>query len=145
MDNLDEKYMTEALKEATLALQEGEVPIGAIVVGGGKIIARTHNMTERLKDPTAHAEMVAVTMATGEIGGKYLWDCTLYVTLEPCPMCAGALYLSQISRIVYGASDTKRGFRTISERLLHPKTEVVNGVMEEECREIIQSFFRDKR
>lgn len=145
MDNFDEKYMEEALKEAKYAQQEGEVPIGAIVVAAGKIIARTHNLTERLSDPTAHAEMLAITTATSAIGGKYLRGCTLYVTVEPCPMCAAALYLSQMSRVVYGTSDPKRGFSTISDKLLHPKTEVVQGVMEEECKEIIQKFFRDKR
>lgn len=145
MDNFDEKYMNEALKEANYALLDGEVPIGAVVVAGNQIIARTHNLTEKLSDPTAHAEMLAITTSTNAIGGKYLKNCTLYVTIEPCPMCAAALYLAQISRVVYGASDPKRGYTTISEKLLHPKTEVVNGVKEEECRNIIQKFFKDKR
>lgn len=145
MDHLDEKYMAEALKEANYALAEGEVPIGAVVVGGGRILARTHNLTETLSDPTAHAEMQAITVATNAIGGKYLKNCTIYVTVEPCPMCAAALYLAQISRVVYGARDPKRGYSVISDKLLHPKTEVLEGVMEAECREIIQKFFRDKR
>lgn len=145
MEKLDEKYMTEALKEANYALSEGEVPIGAVVVGGGKILARTHNLTETLSDPTAHAEMQAITVATNAIGGKYLKNCTIYVTIEPCPMCAAALYLAQISRVVYGANDPKRGYSVISAKLLHPKTEVSSGVLENECREIIQKFFRDKR
>lgn len=145
MDHFDEKYMAEALKEANYALAEGEVPIGAVVVGGGRIVARTHNLTETLSDPTAHAEMQAITVATNAIGGKYLKNCTIYVTVEPCPMCAAALYLAQISRVVYGARDPKRGYSVISDKLLHPKTEVLEGVMEAECREIIQKFFRDKR
>lgn len=145
MEDLDEKYMAEALKEANYALVEGEVPIGAVVVGGGRIVARTHNLTETLSDPTAHAEMQAITAATNAIGGKYLKGCTIYVTVEPCPMCAAALYLAQISRVVYGAKDPKRGYSVISEKLLHPKTEILDGVLEEKCREIIQKFFRDKR
>lgn len=145
MEDLDEKYMAEALKEANYALVEGEVPIGAVVVGGGRIVARTHNLTETLSDPTAHAEMQAITAATNAIGGKYLKGCTIYVTVEPCPMCAAALYLAQISRVVYGAKDPKRGYSVISEKLLHPKTEILDGVLEEKCREIIQNFFRNKR
>lgn len=137
--------MAEALKEAKIAYSEGEVPIGAVIVGAGRIVARTHNLTERLSDPTAHAEMLAITSATNSIGGKYLVGCTLYVTIEPCPMCAAALYLSQVSRVVYGAGDPKRGYRVISDKLLHPKTEVLSGVLEDECRAIIQEFFRNKR
>lgn len=145
MINLDEKYMREAIKEAVMAYNEGEVPIGAIIVGRGRVLARSHNLTETLKDPTAHAEMLAITSATNSIGAKYLKDCSLYVTLEPCPMCASALFLSQISRVVYGAKDIKRGYTTFSDRLLHPKTEVISGVLEEECGEIITNFFKEKR
>ncbi len=145
MINIDEKYMREALKEAMQAALEDEVPIGAIIVGGGRIIARTHNQTEQLQDPTAHAEMIAITAATNALGAKYLRDCTLYVTVEPCPMCAAALYLAQISRVAYGASDSKRGYSVISEKLLHPKTEIISGVLEVECGEIVSNFFKAKR
>lgn len=145
MINFDEKYMKEALKEAQIALEKGEVPIGAIIVANGSIIARSHNLTESLNDVTAHAEMMAITAATGVIGGKYLKDCTLYVTIEPCPMCASALFLSQISRVVYGATDIKRGYSVISDKLMHPKTEVVNGILEQECKDIIQDFFKKRR
>ena len=120
----DERYMREALREAMEAAEEDEVPVGAVVVCRGRIIAKGHNMTERLKDPTAHAEMIAITAASEAMGGKYLTDCTLYVTVEPCPMCAGALAWSQISRVVYGALDPKRGFSLFSPSLMHPKTEV---------------------
>ena len=145
MDGLDEKYMKEAIKEASAARDEDEIPIGAVVVCRGRIIARGHNMTERLHDPTAHAEMIAITSATESMGGKYLNDCTLYVTVEPCPMCAGAIGWAQIPRIVYGAPDEKRGYRKVSPTALHPKAEVKGGVCEEECREIMQRFFKEKR
>ena len=141
----DEKYMKEALREAEAAAMEDEVPVGALVVCRGRVIARGHNMTERLNDPTAHAEMIAITAATEAMGGKYLNDCTLYVTVEPCPMCAGALAWSQIGRVVYGASDPKRGFSLFSPSLLHPRTEVTAGVLADACGQAVSSFFRDKR
>ena len=137
-------YMQQALKEARYAFDEGEIPIGAVVVCNGSIIARAHNLTERLKDVTAHAEIMAITSAANYLGGKYLTDCTLYVTLEPCVMCAGALSWAQIGRIVFGAADEKRGFSRI-DGILHPKTDVVGGVMSGECKELIQSFFTAKR
>lgn len=145
MINFDQKYMKEALKEAKYAFDKGEIPIGAVIVSKGIVIARTHNLTEMLNDVTAHAEMMAITSAANEIGGKYLKNCTLYVTIEPCPMCAAALFLSQISRVVYGASDPKRGYSVISDKLLHPKTEVVSGILEKECREIMVEFFAKLR
>ena len=141
----NEKYMKEALRQAALAEAEGEVPIGAVITCRGRIIGKGHNMTERLNDPTAHAEMIAITAATEAMGGKYLNDCTLYVTVEPCPMCAGALAWSQIGRVVYGASDPKRGFSMFSPSLMHPKTEVVSGVLAEECGSMETEFFRKKR
>lgn len=141
----DERYMKDALREAGMAAAEDEVPIGAVIVCRGRIIGKGHNMTEKLKDPTAHAEMIAITAATEAMGGKYLNDCTLYVTVEPCPMCAGALSWSQIGRVVYGASDPKRGFSMFSPSLMHPKTEVVSGVLADECGEIVSDFFRNKR
>lgn len=141
----DERYMREALREASYAAQEDEVPIGAVIICNGKIIGKGHNMTERLNDPTAHAEMIAITAATEAMGGKYLNDCTLYVTVEPCPMCAGALAWSQIGRVVYGASDPKRGFSIFSPSLMHPKTEVVQGVLADECGGLVTEFFRNKR
>lgn len=141
----NEKYMKEALRQAALAEAEGEVPIGAVITCRGRIIGKGHNMTERLNDPTAHAEMIAITAATEAMGGKYLNDCTLYVTVEPCPMCAGALAWSQIGRVVYGASDPKRGFSMFSPSLMHPKTEVVSGVLAEECGSKVTEFFRKKR
>ena len=140
-----EKYMKEALREAAYAAAEDEVPIGAIIVCRGKIIGKGHNMTEKLNDPTAHAEMIAITAATEAMGGKYLNDCTLYVTVEPCPMCAGALAWSQIGRVVYGASDPKRGFSLFSPSLMHPKTEVVSGVLADECGRMVTDFFLAKR
>ena len=143
--DIDEKYMQDALREARTALEEGEVPIGAVVVCRGAIIGKGHNMTERLHDPTAHAEMIAITAATESFDGKYLSDCTLYVTVEPCPMCAGALNWAQIGRIVYGAIDPKRGSSLFSPSLHHPKTEVDGGVLGEECGSLIKEFFRDKR
>ncbi len=141
----DEKFMKDALREAVAAAAEDEVPIGAVIVCRGRIIGKGHNMTERLNDPTAHAEMIAITAATEAIGGKYLNDCTLYVTVEPCPMCAGALAWSKIGRVVYGASDPKRGFSQFSPSLMHPKTAVVSGVLEDECGSLVSDFFRNKR
>ena len=137
--------MFDALREAQRAAAEDEVPIGAVIVCQGRIIAKGHNMTERLNDPTAHAEMIAITAATEAVGGKYLNDCTLYVTVEPCPMCAGALAWSQIGKVVYGASDPKRGFSRFSPSLMHPKTEVVSGIMADECGNIVSEFFQRKR
>ena len=142
---LDEKYMRMALDEARAALSEGEVPIGAVVVAGGRVVARAHNLTERLTDVTAHAEMQAVTAAAGVLGGKYLTDCTLYVTVEPCVMCAGALGWAQVKRVVFGTEDVKRGFRMYAPRALHPKCEAVSGTLGEECRELMQEFFARKR
>ena len=141
----DEMYMQRALDEARLAFDEGEIPIGAVVVCRDRIIARTHNPTETLCDVTAHAEMQAITAAANTLGGKYLTDCTLYVTVEPCPMCAGAIGWAQIPRIVYGAPDEKRGYRLIAPKAFHPKATVVAGVLEDECREIMQSFFKGRR
>ncbi len=141
----DELYMREALKEAEAARSDGEVPIGAVVVAKGRIIGRGHNMTERLHDPTAHAEMIALTAATEALGGKYLQDCTLYVTVEPCPMCAAAINWAQVSRIVYGAADPKRGYSMFSPSLLHPKTEVTAGVLSETCGKLMLDFFKEKR
>ena len=141
----DEKYMQEALKEAAKAAQRDEVPIGAVVVCGGRIIARAHNLTEALSDATAHAEMQAITMAAAAVGGKYLDKCTLYVTVEPCPMCAAALAWSQVKRVVYGASDEKRGYSKFTPSLMHPKTEVLGGVLAEECGKVVTDFFRQKR
>lgn len=145
MNDKDEKFMAEALREAHLALEEKEIPIGAVVVWGDRIIGRGHNMTERLHDPTAHAEMIALTAATQAVGGKYLPDCTLYVTVEPCPMCAGALNWTQTGRIVYGAIDPRRGYSLFSPSLLHPKTRVTAGVLGEECAALIQDFFKNRR
>ena len=137
--------MRDALREAMAAAGEDEIPIGAVIVCKGHIIAKGHNMTERLNDPTAHAEMIAITAATEAVGGKYLNDCTLYVTVEPCPMCAGALAWAQIGKVVYGASDPKRGYSIFSPSLLHPKTEVVSGVLAGECGNMVTEFFRNKR
>ena len=141
----DEYYMGKALEQARKGASEGEIPIGAVIVCQGKIIARGHNLTETLKDTTAHAEMLSITTATNFLGGKYLNDCTIYVTIEPCPMCAAALAWSQIARVVYGASDSKRGYSLFSPSLLHPKTEVTKGVMEKECSEIVSNFFKTLR
>ena len=141
----DERYMREALREAAVAASEDEVPVGAVVVCRGRVIARGHNMTERLSDPTAHAEMIAVTAATEAVGGKYLNDCTLYVTVEPCPMCAAAMCWAQVGRIVYGASDPKRGYSMFTPSLLHPRTVVVSGVLGEECGEMVSDYFKKKR
>ncbi len=145
MEDFDEKYMREALREAGMAASEDEVPIGAVVVCRGRVIARGHNMTERLHDPTAHAEMIALTAATEALGGKYLMDCTLFVTVEPCPMCAAALNWAQVCRIVYGAPDPKRGYSLFSPSLLHPKTEVTSGVLAGECSKLVTEYFKNKR
>ena len=145
MAELDEKFMKEALREAREAESEDEIPIGAVIASKGRVIAKGHNMTERLHDPTAHAEMIALTAATEAMGGKYLNDCTLYVTVEPCPMCAAASAWAQIGRIVYGASDPKRGYSRFSPSLLHPKTEVSSGIMADECGSVVSEFFRKKR
>jgi tRNA(adenine34) deaminase len=141
----DEYFMKRAFAEAVVAFEKGEVPVGAVVVCNGKIIARAHNLTETLNDVTAHAEMQAITAAANLLGGKYLTDCTLYVTLEPCVMCAGALGWAQVGKIVYGASDEKRGFKKFAANSLHPKTEVLGGILATECSELIQEFFRQKR
>ena len=141
----DEKYMRMAIDEALRAFDKKEVPIGAIVVAGDRVIGRGHNLVETLMDATAHAEMQAITAAMSTLGGKYLDDCTLYVTVEPCVMCGGALAWSQIGRVVYGAPDLKRGYSTYSERIMHPRTEVVSGVLREECERIMQEFFRSLR
>jgi len=143
--NPDAYFMKQALQEAHKASERDEVPIGAVVVCQGRIIARGHNLTETLIDVTAHAEIQAITAAAGFLGGKYLTDCTLYVTVEPCVMCAGALGWSQISRIVFGAADEKRGFQRFAPAALHPKTEVISGVLEEECSKLVKSFFKKKR
>lgn len=141
----DEYFMQKALEEAKVAFEAGEVPVGCVVVGQNRIIARAHNLTETLTDITAHAEMQAITAAANMLGGKYLTDCTLYVTVEPCVMCAGALGWSQISKVVYGASDEKRGYRRFAPSALHPKTVVIGGIMEHECAELMKIFFISKR
>jgi tRNA(adenine34) deaminase len=141
----DEYFMNQALLEAQKAFERGEVPIGAVIACNNRIIARAHNLTETLNDVTAHAEMQAITAAASVLGGKYLIDCTIYITVEPCPMCAGALGWSQISRIVYGAKDEKRGYLKIAPSSLHPKTEVVPGVMAEKAADLMKQFFQDKR
>lgn len=146
MENIftDEYFMKKALAEAETAFEKGEIPVGAVIVIDNRVIARSHNLTELLNDVTAHAEMQAITSAANYLGGKYLKDCTLYVTLEPCQMCAGALYWSQITKIVYGASDDNRGFLKLGTQL-HPKTKVVSGVLENECSLLMRAFFRKKR
>lgn len=141
----DQQFMRQALCEAQTAREENEIPIGAIVVCQGQIIARAHNLTERLTDVTAHAEMQAITAAASHLGGKYLKDCTLYVTVEPCPMCAGAIGWAQLSRLVYGAPDPKRGYRRFAPEVLHPKTTLENGVLEEECANLMREFFQQRR
>ena len=141
----DEKYMREALKEGIKAGEKGEIPIGAVVVCKGSIIARAYNLNELLKDPTAHAEMQAITMATEYLGGKYLTSCTIYVTVEPCPMCAAALAWAQVAKVVYGASDPKRGYSLFSPSLLHPRTEVVSGILADECGKLVSDFFKKIR
>ena len=142
---IDEKYMRMAIAEAERALAKREVPIGAVVVAGDRIIGRGHNLVETLSDATAHAEMQAITAAMSTLGGKYLNDCTLYVTVEPCVMCGGALAWSQIGRVVYGTPDEKRGYSTYSERIMHPRTEVTVGVLREECEALMKRFFADLR
>jgi len=144
-DQVDERYMREALKEAQKATEKDEVPIGAIVVCQNQIIARAHNLTETLNDPTAHAEMQAITSATNYLGGKYIDQCTLYVTVEPCPMCAGALYWAQLGRLVYGAQDPKRGYNLYEKTILHPKTIITGGVLKDECSSLVSNFFMKKR
>lgn len=141
----DEFFMKEALKEAQLAFAQDEVPIGAIIVHQGSIIGRGHNLTERLNDVTAHAEMQAFTAAANYVGGKYLQQCSLYVTIEPCIMCAGAAYWTQISRVIFGAKDEKRGYSGFGKGIMHPKTTVISGILEAECADLVRSFFRNKR
>ena len=141
----DERFMREALKEARRAFDKDEVPIGAVIVCDGIVIARAHNLTEQLTDVTAHAEMQAFTSASNYLGGKYLKECTLYVTVEPCVMCAGASFWAQIGRVVYGAGDPKRGFMMVGTQLLHPKTVITNGILEAECATLMSSFFERKR
>ena len=145
MKEKDEKYMRMALDEARRAFDEGEIPIGCVVVCRERVVARAHNLTETLNDVTAHAEMQAITAAANTLGGKYLTDCTLYVTVEPCPMCAGALGWAQVSRIVYGCDDPKRGYREYAPRALHPKATVVSGILAADCSQLMQDFFRQKR
>lgn len=141
----DEHFMREALKEAKEALAADEIPVGAVIVHSGKIIARGRNMTEKLNDVTAHAEMICFTSAANYMNSKYLKGCTLYVTLEPCVMCAGASFWTQITRIVYGASDEKRGYTSAASGILHPKTEIKGGVIEDECSKLLKDFFKKKR
>ena len=141
----DERFMRLALAEAEQARKAGEIPIGAVVVCRDRVIARAHNLTETLTDVTAHAEIQAITMAANELGGKYLTDCTLYVTVEPCVMCAGALGWSQLPRIVFGCRDEKRGYQQFAPHALHPRTTITGGILEDECRQLMQDFFREKR
>lgn len=141
----DDEFMRKALDEARAAYDAGEIPVGAVIVCRGRIISRAHNLTETLNDVTAHAEMQAITSAANALGGKYLSGCTLYVTVEPCPMCAGAIGWAQISRVVFGAPDEKRGYRRYAPAVLHPKAVVVGGVLEDECRSLMQEFFRARR
>ena len=143
--NMDHFFMQRAISEAKLALEQGEVPIGAVVECAGRIVGKGHNLVETLGDATAHAEMQAITAAMNTLGGKYLTECTLYVTVEPCVMCAGALAWSQIGRIVYGTAEPKKGYTTIPHPILHPKTKVERGVMEAECRELMEEFFKKLR
>ncbi|WP_314054989.1 nucleoside deaminase [Capnocytophaga gingivalis] len=140
----DTYFMQKALQEAQIAFEQGEVPVGAVITIGERIIAKAHNLTEKLTDVTAHAEMQAITAASEYLGGKYLMDCTLYVTLEPCVMCAGALYWSQIGKVVYGATDSKRGYHLFGN-LLHPKTQLVQGVLEDACSQLVKDFFLQRR
>lgn len=141
----DERFMRLALKEAELALEENEIPIGAVVVSHDRVVARAHNQTEALNDVTAHAEMLAITAAANNLGGKYLSDCTLYVTIEPCTMCAGAAGWAQMGRVVYGAEEEKRGYKRYAPDVLHPKTQVTSGVLRDECRALMIDFFKNKR
>lgn len=142
---VDEKYMSLALHEAQKALSKGEVPVGCIIVSEGQIVGRGHNLTETLRDVTAHAEIQAITAASQTLGGKYLTDCTLYVTVEPCVMCAGAIGWAQVKRVVYGCNDEKRGYSHFAPEALHPKTSVKSGVLEDDCRQMMQDFFSKKR
>lgn len=146
MENIftEDYFMKKALQEAEMAFEKGEIPVGAVIVVDNKVIARSHNLTELLNDVTAHAEMQSITAAANFLGGKYLKNCTLYVTLEPCQMCAGALYWSQISKVVFGARDEQRGFLTLGTQL-HPKTQVIQGVMANECADLMKRFFASKR
>ena len=141
----DDYYMQQAYRQAEMAFEQDEIPVGAVIVCNDLVIAKAHNLTEKLNDVTAHAEILAITAGTEYLGGKYLHDCTLYVTLEPCPMCAGALHWSQISRVVYGASDAKRGCTKHSPSLFHPKTEVLGGVLSDKCADLMKLFFQNKR
>ncbi len=141
----DERYMKMALEEARVALAQDEIPVGAVVVAHGQVVGKGHNLTETLHDVTAHAEMQAITAAAETLGGKYLTECALYVTVEPCVMCAGAIGWSQLGRLVYGAGDEKRGFKKFAPQALHPKTEVVSGVLEDECAQLMKDFFKKKR
>lgn len=141
----DEYFMRRALQEAQAAADEGEVPVGAVVVWRDKVIARAHNLTETLHDVTAHAEMQAITIAANRMGGKYLGQCTMYVTVEPCAMCAGAIGWSQMGRLVFGAMDEKRGYELYAPHTLHPKTVVASGILSDECRQLMQQFFRERR
>lgn len=141
----DEYFMKQALQEARQAAESGEIPVGAVIVAGGRIVARAHNLTQTLSDVTAHAEMQAITAAASTLNSKYLQDCTLYVTLEPCLMCAGATRWAQIGRIVYGAADTKNGFSATAQNALHPKTEVINGLLQNECALLLTDFFAKRR
>ena len=143
--HIDEKFMRLAINEARKALNEGEVPIGAVITANGAVVGRGHNLVETLCDATAHAELQAVTAASSTLGGKYLNECTLYVTVEPCIMCAGAIAWSQMGRVVYGAADPKRGYTTVGGRILHPKTEVTAGVLADECEAIVSGFFAELR
>lgn len=141
----DIRYMKMALDEAHLAFEEGEIPVGCVIVCQGHILARAHNLTEHLHDVTAHAEMQAITAAADALGGKYLTDCTLYVTVEPCIMCAGAIGWSQLKRVVFGARDEKRGFKRFAPAAMHPKTVIVSGVLEDECASLMKNFFKSRR
>lgn len=145
MEKTDEHFMRLALKEAEMALSENEIPIGAVIVANGKVIARAHNQTETLHDVTAHAEMLAITAAANQLGGKYLSGCTLYVTVEPCVMCAGAIGWAQLSRIVYGCGEEKRGFSHFAPQALHPRATITAGVLENDCKAVMQDFFKRKR
>lgn len=142
---VDEKYMTQAINEARKALAEGEIPIGCVIVAGNQIVGRGHNLTETLQDVTAHAEIQAITAAAQTLGGKYLTDCSLYVTVEPCAMCAGAIGWAQVARLVYGCTDEKRGYTTFAPKVLHPKTSVKSGILDSDCRQLMQDFFANKR
>ncbi len=145
MSDADERYMRMALTEARMAAEEGEVPVGAVIVCRGKVVSRAHNQTELLHDVTAHAEMLAITAAANALGGKYLTDCTLYVTVEPCPMCAGAIGWAQVQRVVWGTDDEKRGFRRYAPGVLHPRCTTSGGILEEECRRLMKDFFASRR